>query len=307
MILNSCNEIFSFVGKSMKGLLMKKRSFYVLWICIILVATQSRGYSQTAEDRFQTDSPKSFASTVGSDFGHVASSPFRMSKKDALQFVSFAAINIGLMYGFDGEVDEEFAIEEPTAYLKPAEKLSDLGDLYDRIGSGRILAGLSTAMVAGGLIFKDKKLLETTRLLIESSAITGIITYASKGLFCRARPYTGKGARDFKFFTFSGKVRFRALPSGHASSAFAMMTVIAKQYDQWWIRIPAYTLAVSVALQRMDDRQHWTSDVLVGGAIGYLVSSSLVNRYKNKPQGTSVRTSVQPYTSKNGLGLSLNF
>ncbi|MEE9170600.1 MAG: phosphatase PAP2 family protein [bacterium] len=269
----------------------------------MLVATQSRGYSQTAEDRFQTNSPKSFASTIGADVWHVASSPFRMSTKRTLQFVSFTALNIGLMYGFDGEADEEFAIEEPTAYLKPAEAMADFGDLYDRIGSGRILAGLSTAMVAGGLIFKDKKLLETTRLLIESSAITGIITYASKGLFCRARPYTGKGARDFKFFTFSGKVRFRALPSGHASSAFAMMTVIAKQYDQWWIRIPAYTLAVSVALQRMDDRQHWASDVLVGGAIGYLVSSSLVNRYKNKPQGTS----VQPYASKNGLGLSLNF
>jgi membrane-associated phospholipid phosphatase len=82
-----------------------------------------------------------------------------------------------------------------------------------------------------------------------------------------------------------------------------MMTVIAKQYDQWWIEYPAYTLAVSVALQRMDDRQHWFSDVVMGGAIGYWVSSTLVSRH----QGKTKSQPFIPYFAANQIGIRMNF
>ncbi len=92
------------------------------------------------------------------------------------------------------------------------------------------------------------------------------------------------------------------MPSGHTSGIFSMMTVIAKQYGQWWIKIPAYTLGLSVALQRIDADQHWTSDVIIGGALGYWIGNTLVNRHKK-----SQACSFSPYVSPNRVGVIINF
>lgn len=279
---------------------MKRKILFSPWLWIAPIIAPGICFSQDiVKDSSQIDSTTSIVSLVAGDFWHVASSPFRMSKKDALTFAAFLALNTGLVYGIDGAADEEFALEKRHAYLRPAEELADLGDLYDRIGSGKILAGLTATMLAGGLIFKDRKLLTTSRLLIESSILTGFITHSNKFLFGRSRPYTGRGQHDFHPFKFSKANQYHSFPSGHASAVFSMMTVVAKQYDQWWIKYPAYTLAVSVALQRMDDRQHWFSDVVVGGAIGYWVSNTLVNRHKRE----SRKPSVSPYFLQTRIGV----
>jgi membrane-associated phospholipid phosphatase len=158
-------------------------------------------------------------------------------------------------------------------------------------------------MLAGGLIFKDKKLLLTTRLMVESFFITGEITTLAKDLFGRARPYTGEGPLDFAWFRFNSAQERRSLPSGHVSSAFSIVTVVAKQYDSWWIKIPAYTVGVGVAFQRIESRNHWGADVILGGALGYGVGSALVNRYKRP----SKRSSINPYMMGNGVGLVVEF
>ena len=158
-------------------------------------------------------------------------------------------------------------------------------------------------MLAGGLIFKDKKLLQTTRLMIESFFITGKITQIGKGVFGRARPYTGEGPLEFTWLKFNVRQERRSLPSGHVSSAFSIMTVLAKQYDVWWIKIPAYTVAVAVAFQRLESHNHWGADVIVGGAIGYSVSSTLVNRYRQPSKSSS----AHPYIFGNRVGLIVSF
>ncbi len=283
---------------------MMMRPWFMPRIWIALIIVPGVGFSQmVVEDSSQSNPNKSLVSTVADDVWHVASSPFRMSRNDALHFAAFLALNAGLVHVLDATADEEFALKGHQAYLKPAEGLADLGDLYNQIGPGRILAGLTTTMLASGIIFNDQKLLETTRLVIESSIITGFITTSSKGLFGRSRPYTEKGAHDFNFFKFSKAHKYLSFPSGHTSAIFAVTTVIAKQHDRWWIKYPAYTLAISVALQRMHGRQHWTSDVVVGGAIGYWVSNTLVRRHHGKARSQP----FIPYFVANQIGVRINF
>jgi undecaprenyl-diphosphatase len=56
------------------------------------------------------------------------------------------------------------------------------------------------------------------------------------------------------------------MPSGHATAAFAMATVLADRHPkQKWL---FYTLAASVAFARIQKERHFLSDVFVGGAIG---------------------------------------
>ena len=72
----------------------------------------------------------SLLATVGDDLAHVATSPFRMSGNDALLLTSFVALNTLMIYGFDHTADEEFGIEVDDDYLRPAQELVKLGEVY---------------------------------------------------------------------------------------------------------------------------------------------------------------------------------
>jgi membrane-associated phospholipid phosphatase len=270
---------------------------------IFLAILNSISFSQVARDSTKNSTIKSFFSKVAGDVSYVAASPFHMTRTERIEFASLIAVSAGLVYGADGTIDEELAVEGYHDYLEPAERLADIGDQYDKIGPTTVLAGVTTTLFLSGIIFKDRKLLETTRLVIESALITGLITWGSKGFFSRSRPYTDRGTTDFNLLKFSGAHKSTSFPSGHSSNIFSLVMVITKQYPAWWIKVPAFTLGISVALQRIDARQHWTSDVVAGGFVGYWVGSRLVNRYQTKSQ----RISVYPYFKQNQIGMALLF
>ena len=62
----------------------------------------------------------------------------------------------------------------------------------------------------------------------------------------------------------------KSYPSGHTSVAFATATMYQMWYG-WKGGLPAYTFAAITAFQRLDDNQHWFSDVIMGAAIGIAI------------------------------------
>ena len=94
-----------------------------------------------------------------------------------------------------------------------------------------------------------------------------------------------------------------SFPSGHTASIFAVMTVLAEQYDDLWIKFSAYSFATSVAFQRMLYRKHWASDVIVGGLIGYFVNHQIVKRHNAQVQ----KYHFYPFYEDSKLGIALHF
>lgn len=273
------------------------------WILLLLLLNQNCVYAQEWGNHSSPGSLKSLGAAIGSDVTHVATSPFRITQKDAVKLIGFTTLTVGFILVLDNAADDEFGQENHVAILSPLHTAAKVGKAYDNVGPQYVFFGLSAAMLASGLIFKDKKLLNTTYLMAMSVAISGAITFMGKSLFSRSRPYMEEGPKAFNAFAFSGSNNYNSFPSGHTSGVFAMMTVIAKQYNQWYIEFPAYFLATSVALQRMDSRNHWASDVFVGGAVGYLVGSTLVNKHQKK----ATDVSFNPYISGNRVGLNIKF
>jgi membrane-associated phospholipid phosphatase len=66
------------------------------------------------------------------------------------------------------------------------------------------------------------------------------------------------------------------MPSGHSAIAFALATTLADDIDRTWATVGLYTLASGVAWSRLNDDQHWLSDVAAGAALG-IVSAKVVN------------------------------
>lgn len=281
---------------------MSPKNTFLLLFLIAILCVQNVCLAQGLRLRESNASPNLF-SKVGGDISHIFFSPARLNKRKSLTFLALTSITLGFISTFDKEINNEFLTQNGSKshsrYFTPLKGLANVGDVYDKISSINVLMGLSGAMLLTGTSLADDKMKSTARLLIESYFIAGALTKFGKGMFGRARPYVKHGSKDFNFLEFSSTTDYHSFPSGHTTSAFSMMTVLAKQYDHWWVKIPAYTLAVSVALQRIDSSNHWGSDVLAGGAIGYWVGSTLVNRYNN----LSTQSKLQPVFLGNQAGL----
>lgn len=59
-----------------------------------------------------------------------------------------------------------------------------------------------------------------------------------------------------------------SFPSGHTTSAFALATALSLNYPKWYVIVPSYSWAITVAYSRMHLGVHYPSDVLVGILIG---------------------------------------
>jgi undecaprenyl-diphosphatase len=95
--------------------------------------------------------------------------------------------------------------------------------------------------------------------------VTLVIVEAIKFLVGARRPCDAlAGVRTLPAFPCSAELD-PSFPSGHASRAFAVATLLAIRF-RWWVRIPAVAFAILVGISRVYLGLHWPSDIL-GGAI----------------------------------------
>jgi membrane-associated phospholipid phosphatase len=115
-----------------------------------------------------------------------------------------------------------------------------------------------------GLIKRDSESKQCAFELALSIAIGAGITEVLKVAINRERP-----ADKYPGVIFvNGVVHGQSFPSGHTSLAFATATTLALNYKKWYIVIPAYLWAGSVAYSRMYLGKHYPGDVLAAAAIG---------------------------------------
>ena len=105
-----------------------------------------------------------------------------------------------------------------------ADRIADLGDYY---GNGKYAIGFSGLLYAAGSAWGSRQLSETGILVFESVTFAGLSTTILKTLFGRSRPNLEEGSVRFRGLQFDND--YLSLPSGHATVAFALSSVLAKQ------------------------------------------------------------------------------
>ena len=76
------------------------------------------------------------------------------------------------------------------------------------------------------------------------------------------------------------KANRHSFPSGHAAGAFSAATFVHKRYGFTPAVLP-YLMATAVGWSRVDQRAHYTHDVLAGAAIAGLCSYFFVSKNEN--------------------------
>jgi PAP2 superfamily protein len=104
----------------------------------------------------------------------------------------------------------------------------------------------------------------------------------------RERPNEGNGQGDFwphgtRSYGLDG-----AFPSGHAAASFALARVIASEYPTKRVQPAAYAFAFAISASRVTARQHFPSDVLVGGTFGYLIGGYVVRHHAGEDPSAGI-------------------
>lgn len=124
--------------------------------------------------------------------------------------------------------------------------------------------GIPVGIAVAGFIGHNNKLKQDALYMGAAFLVTGIVTQSTKRIVDRKRPfetYPFIVTRDDE----SGGLSF---PSGHTSSALCTATSLALRYRKWYVIVPSYLFATSVAWARMYQGVHYPSDVLAGALVG---------------------------------------
>jgi membrane-associated phospholipid phosphatase len=148
-----------------------------------------------------------------------------------------------------------------------------------------VVTGVPVGMAVTGLIKRDKELFRNACVTAISSTLNAGVTNALKYSINRDRPFI-----TYPDITKKSKAGSPSFPSGHTSSAFATATSVSLSYPKWYIIVPSYLYAGTVAYSRMDLGVHYPSDVIAGAVIGsgcayltYKVNQKLNSKRKYKP------------------------
>lgn len=114
-----------------------------------------------------------------------------------------------------------------------------------------------------GLIKHDKVLQKKGLVTLASLTISMGTTYVLKKIIDRERP-----AITYSFIQPVIVETNGSFPSGHTTAAFSTATSLTLAFPKWYVAVPAYTWASTVAYSRLHLGVHYPSDVLAGAVIG---------------------------------------
>jgi PAP2 superfamily len=152
-------------------------------------------------------------------------------------------------------------------------------DIYGNF-SNVALGGTAAALALSwgyGMKTHNEHLKEMGSLEVEALINTFLVYTPMQFVAGRERPGEGNGYGDF----WRHHNVNTSFPAGHPMFTIAMASVVAHEYPKPWVQALAYGAAVAVMGGRLLGRDHWSSDVFVGSALGYFIGSRIFHSHCN--------------------------
>jgi membrane-associated phospholipid phosphatase len=238
-------------------------------------------------EQFATPSNKKllrvFIPQLAYNFLQQAKSPFRISGHQwAKTFLNGIVIGASMLYdqGIDDGIRNTY--NKNSGPFRASKYVSMLGS--------EVGLGFTGLWLCKGLLSNNNKTTETSLLAFQAALTATVWNRVLKYSTLRERPYSAyqnnhsafnfRGIQNIK--TLFNNSDYHSFGSGHTTTAFALATVFAEQYqDVPFVKIACYTLASSVGISRMVLHKHWSSDVLIAAMLGYACGKQ-VTSFKQK-------------------------
>jgi hypothetical protein len=205
------------------------------------------------------------------------SAPAHFRVKDLKWIAPFAGVTAGFVAG-----DSWISKQTPLSQVDRSKTFSNYAT-YSLIGAG---AG---SFVLGHLTGNDR-MAETGLLSGEAAINSTAVSYFLKNVMQRPRPYLDNGNGTF----FQGGSSF---PSEHAAIAWSVASVLAHEYPGTLTKVLAYGLAAGVSATRVTGQQHFSSDVIIGSALGWYFGRQVYRAHHDTDLGGAPWGDILPDSS----------
>jgi len=161
---------------------------------------------------------------------------------------------------------------------------SEWSDAFGAIGNPGTHFALAGVWYLAGQQGGDTKTYEVGKTLFSALAINGVTVMLGQTASWDKSP-------NGEWGTF---------PSGHTSSSFVMASVLHHAYGHA-VGIPLYGVATLAGVQRLDSREHYLSDVVMGGVMGTLIGHTVAAGREPEFFGWKVMPYANPETGASGI------
>jgi len=161
----------------------------------------------------------------------------------------------------------ESHLPKGSTTVKLAAHLSDAGMAA--------LLGTGAGLFLWGQKTQDERKRETGFLAGEAAIEAYLDSSVIKYIAGRERPGTGNNRGEF----FTGGDSF---PSSTSAVSWAAASVIAHEYPGTLTKLLAYGTAEGVNLGRVIGQKHWSSDSIIGGALGWYIGRQIYRARSSK-------------------------
>lgn len=210
--------------------------------------------------------------------------PANWQRNDWLSFIGTAGLTYGAMH-LDGFVREIVLENHEYKNTIPIEFGRIWGEPYSTLALGG-------SLYIHGLATDNKSNKKIGFEIGESALFTSIITIILKYSLGRERPRENSNPFSFHPFSFKND-NFLSLSSGHTALAFSLSTVLANNTENNYLKAIFYIPAFMTAFSRVYQNHHWTSDVILGGIIGFSVAKFVTQLHNSKSSSNNANLILQ--------------
>jgi hypothetical protein len=159
--------------------------------------------------------------------------------------------------------------------------------------SGKAITPVALGALAVSLATKNETLQEGLFGCATAYGASSVVrTFVVYPLVARTRPDPRPPAGppppatagDQYHFSFPGTTDWggHSLPGGHIANVVACAEFLTHRFDMGFVEPAIWTLAGGIALARVLDRAHWTSDQVLGTGFGFAVGRQVALRSKRR-------------------------
>ncbi len=232
---------------------------------------------------------------LATDFPSLIISPVKWSGGEWI--AAGAVLGAGAFLYTQDKAIAEFWQNNRTEALDEVDKY-----FFDPYGKMYYTAPLMGGLYLYGAFAKDNKSKRVAMDFVQATLYSSIVVTLIKHVGHRHRPYQTDPLNPY---LWDGPItddwHHTSFPSGHTITAFTFAAVVGTHYKETiWVPVVAYSLAVLEGASRMYSNKHWSTDVLIGGALGYAIGTFVVNR-------NQYRLKAMPIVSSNYMGIGFSY
>jgi membrane-associated phospholipid phosphatase len=266
--------------------------FPLLLFSTVILSAQSSSPQDCGLKSLQTCALHVVQDEVG-----IVTAPLHLTSSDLLWIAPFG-VGTGIAIDKDAEAIQALGIDKDRE--DKFRKVSDYGGLYGPA------AAIGVGYFVGSMTHNDH-MRETAVLAGEAMADSEILNTGLGYATNRQTPRQGDGTGKFWPHGTKSWPDGQSMPSDHSILVWSFAHVVASQYDGIATKILVYSLATTVSASRVIAREHFPSDVFVGGALGYFIGGYVVRRRSAESAWKRLYLSAVRTPNGEGIQLSYNF